>query len=343
MQVAQVRTANMGKFQATKIYNDLSMPCQGLTMRKAKTLDSILEAIGGTPIVRLGRIVPDDVATVYAKIESLNPMGSVKDRIAKGMIDDAEKHGFIREGTTIIEPTSGNTGIGLAMVCAVRGYRLILTMPDTMTVERRRLLEALGAELVLTPGNQGMNGAMQRAEDLSRTVADSIVLQQFRNASNPATHAQTTAVEITETFDSLDAFVAGVGSGGTISGVGRVLKQRFPGIRIIAVEPTDSAVLSGMEPGAHGIQGIGAGFVPDILDTSVYDSVVAVSTEDASAMTRALARMEGLFVGISSGAAVHAALDVAKELGPGRSVLAILPDTGERYLSTDLFEGKSHA
>ena len=312
-------------------------------MRKAKPLDSILEAIGDTPVVRLGRIVPDDVAAVYAKIESFNPMGSVKDRVAKGMIDDAEKRGFIREGTTIIEPTSGNMGIGLAMVCAVRGYRLILTMPDTMSAERRKLLEALGAELVLTPGDQGMSGAIQRAEDLSRTVADSIVLQQFKNESNPETHARTTAVEITEAFDSLDAFVAGVGSGGTISGVGRVLKREFPGIKIIAVEPADSAVLSGKEPGAHGIQGIGAGFVPEILDTSIYDSVVAVSTEDASTTTRALARREGLFVGISSGAAVHAALDVAKELGPGRSVLVVLPDTGERYLSTDLFEGKSHA
>ncbi|MGB2825687.1 MAG: cysteine synthase A [Thermoplasmata archaeon] len=312
-------------------------------MRKAKPLDSILEAIGDTPVVRLGRIVPGDVAAVYAKIESLNPMGSVKDRIAKGMIDDAERRGFIREGTTIIEPTSGNMGIGLAMVCAVRGYRLVLTMPDTMSVERRRLLEALGAELVLTPGDQGMSGAVQRADDLSRTVADSIVLQQFRNESNPTTHARTTAVEITETFDSLDAFVAGVGSGGTISGVGRVLKREFPGIKIIAVEPADSAVLSGKKPGAHGIQGIGAGFVPEILDTSIYDSVVAVSTEDASTTARALARREGLFVGISSGAAVHAALDVAKELGPGKSVLVVLPDTGERYLSTNLFEGESHA
>ncbi len=312
-------------------------------MRKAKPLDSILEAIGDTPVVRLGRIVPDDAATVYAKIESLNPMGSVKDRIAKGMVDDAERHGFIHKGATIIGPTSGNMGIGLAMVCAVREYRLILTMPDTMSVERRRLLEALGAELVLTPGDQGMNGAIQRAEDLHRTVTDSIILQQFENESNPATHALTTAVEITEAFDSLDAFVAGVGSGGTISGVGRVLKRKFPGIKIIAVEPTDSAVLSGKEPGAHGIQGIGAGFVPEVLDTSIYDSVVAVSTEDAAAATRALARREGLFVGISSGAAVHAALGVAKELGPGKTVLVVLPDTGERYLSTNLFEGKSHA
>ena len=312
-------------------------------MRKAKPLDSILEVIGDTPVVRLGRIVSDDVAAVYAKIESFNPMGSVKDRVAKGMIDDAERRGFIREGTTIIEPTSGNMGIGLAMVCAVRGYRLILTMPDTMSAERRKLLEALGAELVLTPGDQGMSGAIQRAEDLSRTVAASIVLQQFKNESNPETHARTTAVEITEAFDSLDAFVAGVGSGGTISGVGRVLKREFPGIKIIAVEPADSAVLSGKEPGAHGIQGIGAGFVPEILDTSIYDSVVTVSTEDAATATRALARREGLFVGISSGAAVYAALDVAKELGPGKSVLVVLPDTGERYLSTNLFEEKSHA
>jgi cysteine synthase A len=333
----------MRSIPATKIYNNLPMHCQGLTMRKAGPLSNILEAVGGTPIVSLSRIVPEGAATVYAKLESFNPMGSVKDRIAKGMIEDAEERGVIGEGSTIVEPTSGNTGIGLAMVCAVRGYRLILTMPDTMSVERRKMLEAMGVELVLTPGDRGMRGAIERAEQLVQTIPKSVTLQQFRNQSNPDTHARTTGAEIVKAFDSLDAFVAGVGTGGTITGAGRVLKQRYPGIIVVAVEPVDSAVLSGGPPGTHGIQGIGAGFVPETLDTSAYDSVVAVSTDDASHTARALARKEGLLVGISSGAAVHAAIGIAQELGPGKSVLVILPDTGERYLSTDLFEEKPNA
>jgi cysteine synthase A len=311
-------------------------------MRKAEPLDSILGTIGHTPIVRLRRIAPDTSAALYAKVESFNPTGSVKDRIAIGMIEEAERRGIIREGFTIVEPTSGNTGIGLAMVCAVRGYRLILTMPDTMSVERRRILRALGAELEVTPGELGMTGAIERSEELLESVPDSITLRQFTNPSNPATHSQTTAAEIVEAFDSLDAFVAGVGTGGTISGVGRVLKQEFPGIMVVAVEPAESSVLSGKASGAHGIQGIGAGFVPDVLDADVYDSVIGVSTEDATRTTRALARKEGVVVGISSGAAVCAAMEVARDLGRGKSVLTILPDTGERYLSTELFEEKSH-
>jgi cysteine synthase A len=312
-------------------------------MRKGEPLDSILDTIGRTPVIRLSRMIPKTSASVYAKIEAFNPMGSVKDRIAKGMIEDAERRGLIHAGSTIVEPTSGNTGIGLAMVCAVRGYHLILTMPDTMSMERRRLLRALGAELVLTPGGRGMMGAIERAEEVLKSVPDSITLQQFKNQSNPETHSRTTALEIVDAFDSLDAFVAGVGTGGTISGVGRVLRKEFPGIRVVAVEPADSAVLSGRAPGPHNIQGIGAGFVPEVLDTKVYDSVMTVTADDAAKTTRELAKTEGVFVGISSGAAAFAAMKIARELGPRKVVLVMLPDTGERYLSTDLFEEKSHA
>jgi cysteine synthase A len=312
-------------------------------MRKGEPLENILEAIGDTPIIKLGRIVTETSASLYAKVESFNPMGSVKDRIAKGMIEDAEMSGAVHEGSTIIEPTSGNTGIGLAMVCAVRGYRLILTMPDTMSRERRKMLRALGAELILTPGDEGMDGAIERAGQLVESIPGAVMLQQFKNPSNPKTHSLTTAAEIIRAFDSLDAFVAGVGTGGTITGVGNALKQRFTGLRVIAVEPEGSAVLSGEARGPHGIQGIGPGFVPEILDTTVYDSVVKVSFENAVKTTRLLARREGLLMGISSGAAVHAALGVANDLGRGRSVLVLLPDTGERYLSTELFEEESHA
>jgi len=302
----------------------------------------ILDAIGNTPIVRLKRMAPEGAAAVYAKVESLNPMGSIKDRIAKGMIEDGERRGLIKEEVTLIEPTSGNTGLGLAMVCAVKGYRLILTMPDTMSTERRHLLEALGAELIITRGELGMKGAIDKAEEIAKSTPGSVMLQQFKNPANPQTHELTTAIEIVSEFESLDAFVAGVGTGGTITGVGRVLKREFPGIRIVAVEPKESAVLSGGEPGSHRIQGIGAGFVPDTLDATIYESVIKVSYEEAAAATRALARQEGILAGISSGAATHAALKVAKDLGQGKAVLVILPDTGERYLSTDLFEGKSH-
>ncbi len=311
-----------------------------MSMDKA-TFD-ILDAIGDTPVIRLKRMTSEGAAEVYAKLESFNPMGSIKDRIARGMIEDGEKRGVIKEGTTLIEPTSGNTGIGLAMVCAVKGYRLILTMPDAMSTERRRLLEAMGAELVITRGELGMKGAIDKAEEIAMSTPSSVMLQQFKNPANPQTHEHTTAVEIVNEFDSLDAFVAGVGTGGTITGVGRVLRREFPGIRIVAVEPEESAVLSGEEPGIHRIQGIGAGFIPDALDVAIYDSVIKVSYDDAVAATRALAEREGILSGVSSGAATHAALEVADDLGPGKSVLVILPDTGERYLSTDLFEGKSH-
>jgi cysteine synthase A len=311
-------------------------------MSTDETTFDILDAIGNTPIVRLKRMVPDGAAAVYAKVESLNPMGSIKDRIAKGMIEDGERRGLIKDGATVVEPTSGNTGVGLAMVCAVKGYRLILTMPDTMSKERRHLLEALGAELVITKGELGMKGAIDKAEEIAKSTPGSVILQQFKNPANPQTHELTTAVEIVSEFESLDAFVAGVGTGGTITGVGRVLKREFPGIRIVAVEPKESAVLSGGEPRSHRIQGIGAGFVPDTLDASIYELVIKVGYEEAAAATRALAREEGILAGISSGAATHAAVKVAKDLGQGKAVLVILPDTGERYLSTDLFEGKSH-
>jgi len=324
-------------FRTVKINNDSAIPCQGLTMRKAKPLDSILETIGRTPIIRLRRIVPDDSATLYAKLESFNPMGSIKDRVAGGLIEDAEKHGVIREGSTIIEPTSGNTGIGLAMVCAVKSYRLILTMPDTMSVERRKLLRALGAEVVLTPGASGMSGAVEKAAELAAAIPGAFVPQQFENKANPMTHRKTTAMEILKALDKVDAFVAGVGTGGTITGVGQVLRRKFPEVKVIAVEPEESPVLSGGRPGPHTIQGLGAGFLPKILDTKVYDSVVKVRHEDAVRTSRDLARLEGMLVGISSGAAAWAALRVAKELGPGKNVVVIFPDTGERYLSTDLF------
>jgi cysteine synthase A len=301
-------------------------------------MNNLLEAVGNTPMIRLNRVVQPGSATVYAKVESFNPMWSVKDRIAKAMIEDAEHRGLLRPDTTIIEPTSGNTGIGLAMVCAVKGYRLILVMPETMTLERRKIMAALGAQLVLTPGPEGMGGAIRKAEALTASTPNSFMPQQFKNPANPAVHRTTTAIEIIEALDHVDAFVAGVGTGGTITGVGQVLRKKFPSVKIFAVEPEDSPVLSGGKPGPHKIQGIGAGFVPDVLDTKVYDSVIKVATKDAQATTRALAKMEGLFVGISSGAAAWAAIKVAKDLGPGKTVVVILPDLGERYLSTDLFQ-----
>ena len=306
-------------------------------MARSKVLDNILETVGNTPMVRLNRIVPEGGATVYAKLESFNPMWSVKDRIAKGMIEAAEKKGKVNKDTTIIEPTSGNTGIGLAMVCAVKGYKLILTMPETMTVERRKIMAAFGAQLVLTPGPEGMGGAIRKAEELVKSTPNAFMPQQFKNKANPLVHRKTTAKEIVKVLPSVDAFVAGVGTGGTITGVGQVLKKRFPGVKIIAVEPEDSPVLSGGSPGPHRIQGIGAGFIPPILDTKVYDRVVKVATKDAFETSRRLARQEGIFAGISSGAACFVALNVAKELGTGMTVVVLLPDLGERYLSTDLF------
>lgn len=306
-------------------------------MARPKTMESILDTVGNTPLVRLGRLTPAGSASVYAKLESFNPMSSVKDRIAKSMIEVAERKGKVSKNTTIIEPTSGNTGIGLAMVCAVKGYKLVLTMPETMTIERRKLLAAFGAQLVLTPGPEGMNGAIKKAEELVDSTSDSFMPQQFKNKANPWIHKKTTAKEIIRALDKIDAFVAGVGTGGTITGVGQVLKKKNPQVRIVAVEPEDSPVLSGGSPHPHKIQGIGAGFVPQILDTKIYDSIIKVATKDAQETSRKLAKTEGILVGISSGAATFAALKVAQELGAGKTVVVVLPDTGERYLSTDLF------
>ncbi|UCH84486.1 MAG: cysteine synthase A [Candidatus Latescibacterota bacterium] len=295
-------------------------------------LENILDTIGRTPLVRLGRINPN----IYAKIESFNPGGSVKDRISLAMIDAAERAGAIKPGDTIVEPTSGNTGIGLAMVAAVRGYRLVLTMPESMSVERRKLLRAYGAEIILTPAEKGMRGAVEQADSLARGNGF-FQPQQFANAANPDVHRRTTAREILSDIDTFDFFVAGVGTGGTITGVGTVLRRELPDVTIVAVEPDDSPVLSGGKPGPHKIQGIGAGFVPDVLDTDVYDRIIRVRSDDARAAARMLARKEGILAGISCGAALFGAVQVANE-HPGKTVVTVLPDTGERYLSTDLFE-----
>jgi cysteine synthase A len=300
---------------------------------------TILEQIGNTPIVRLEKLEEKGSAAIYAKVEAFNPGGSIKDRICLSMIEKAEADGCLKPGATVVEPTSGNTGIGLSMVCAVRGYKLILTMPDTMTVERRRLLTAYGAELVLTPGAQGMRGAVQKAEELA-AAHGYLMPQQFKNPANPEVHRRTTGPEIISAMAglSIDGFVAGIGTGGTITGVGEVLRKKHPHVRVAAVEPADSPVLSGGEPGPHKIQGIGAGFVPDVLDTKIYDEVIRVSNDAAYAATKRLAMEAGLLVGISSGAALVGALQLAKQLGHGKNVVVILPDTGERYLSTGVFD-----
>ena len=300
---------------------------------------SIIELIGNTPLVRLNRIPKEGSAEIVVKLESLNPMASVKDRIGAAMIEAAEQEGRIRPGeTTIIEPTSGNTGIALAFVCASKGYRCILTMPDTMSIERVRTLRALGARVILTPGDLGMRGAIQKAEALVRSTPKAFMPQQFNNPANPAIHRRTTAIEILEdTGGQLDAFVAGVGTGGTITGCGEVFKERLRQVLICAVEPEDSAVLSGGEPGPHRIQGIGAGFIPEVLNRSIIDRIITVSYETARQMTRRLAKEEGIFVGISSGAVAWAATEVANELGPEKRVVAVLPSFGERYLSSDVF------
>jgi cysteine synthase A len=298
--------------------------------------DTVLDLVANTPLVRLHRVVPDGSAEVLAKLESLNPAGSVKDRIALSMIEDAEARGELKTGDTIVEPTSGNTGIGLAMVCAVKGYRLILTMPEDMSIERRKLFARYGAELVLTPAIEGMSGAVYAAQELVDQHRY-FMPQQFNNPANPEMHRRTTALEILKATDGkLDAFVAGVGTGGTITGVGEVLKQRVPGVRVVAVEPARSPVLAGGKPGLTGIQGIGASFVPSVLNREVYDELIAVSDEDAMAMTARLTKEEGLLVGVSSGANVAAALQVAAKLGAGKRVVTVLPDTGERYLSVNL-------
>jgi cysteine synthase A len=301
------------------------------------------ELIGNTPLVRLNRVTAGLKAEVVAKLESFNPLGSVKDRIGVAMILDAEEKGLINKDTVIIEPTSGNTGIALAFVCAIRGYRLILTMPDTMSLERRRLLAALGAELVLTPGAEGMPGAVRKAEELAGSLPNSFIPQQFKNPANPEIHRLTTAEEIwRDTQGQVDILVAGVGTGGTITGVAEVIKSRKPGFRVVAVEPADSPVLSGGRPGPHKIQGIGAGFVPEILRMELVDEIIPVRHEDAGRMARRLAREEGILAGISSGAATWAALQVAaRPENEGKMIVAILPDTGERYLSTWLFEEAS--
>ena len=299
-----------------------------------KIADSVLDLIGATPLVRLRRLPKPGGAAVVAKLEARNPGGSVKDRTALAMIEDAERRGVLRPGGTIVEPTSGNTGIGLAMVAAVKGYRLILTMPEDMSVERQRLMTRFGAEIHLTPAIEGMTGAVFAAEELLREHPDYFMPQQFQNPANPEVHRRTTAVEILEAVGGrLDAFVAGVGTGGTITGVGEVLKEKMPGVKIIGVEPAKSPVLSGGRPGLHGIQGIGASFVPGVLNQSVIDRVVQVRDEDATAYSRRLSREEGLLVGVSAGAAVWAACEVAATMRPEQLVVTVLPDTGERYLS----------
>jgi cysteine synthase A len=299
---------------------------------------SVLDLIGGTPLVRLRRVVPEGAAAVLGKLENLNPAGSVKDRIALAMIEAAERDGILKPGATIVEPTSGNTGIGLALVCAVKGYRLILTMPEDMSIERRRLLERFGAELILTPAIEGMTGSVFAARQLCDRHADYFMPQQFENPANPEVHYRTTGPEILAATDGrVDAFVAGVGTGGTITGVGRLLRERFGGsVLIIAVEPSRSPVLSGGRAGMHGIQGIGASFVPGVLDREIYDEIVRIEDKDAYTMTRRLSREEGLLVGISAAANVIAANRAATRLGPGKTVVTMLCDTGERYLSVNL-------
>lgn len=306
-----------------------------------RTFDKITDLIGGTPILKLNNYIAlnELPANIYAKLEYLNPAGSVKDRIAKAMIDDAEAKGALKPGAVIIEPTSGNTGIGLAAVAASKGYRIILTMPETMSVERRNLLKAYGAELVLTDGAKGMKGAIAKAEELAQQIEGGFIPSQFTNSANPTAHFNTTGPEIWEDTDGkVDIFVAGVGTGGTVSGVGKYLKSKNPNVKVVAVEPAGSPVLSKGVAGPHKIQGIGAGFVPETLDTKVYDEIIAVENEDAFATGRTLARKEGLLVGISSGAAVYAATQLAKRPeNKGKNIVVLLPDTGDRYLSTPMF------
>ena len=301
--------------------------------------NSITELVGKTPVIKLNSIVPEGSADVYVKLEAFNPGSSVKDRIALRMIEDAEKAGTIKPGDTIVEPTSGNTGIGLAWVGAAKGYKVVIVMPDTMSVERRKIIQAYGAELVLTPGSEGMKGAIAKAQGLALEIPNSFIPSQFTNAANPAAHRSTTGPEIwRDTDGKVDIFVAGVGTGGTITGTGRYLKKQNPDVKVVAVEPASSPVLSQGKAGSHKIQGIGAGFVPDVLDTKVYDEIIAVENDDAFAAGKLVGKKEGVLVGISSGAAIWAAIELAKRPeNAGKTIVALLPDTGDRYLSTPLF------
>ena len=303
---------------------------------------SVDQLIGKTPLLELGRLMREEAlpARLLAKLEYLNPAGSVKDRVAKAMLDDAERRGILKPGSVLIEPTSGNTGIGLAAVAAARGYRVIIVMPETMSIERRRMMRAYGAELVLTNGADGMKGAIAKAEELVKEIPDALIPGQFTNPANPAAHYAATGPEIwADTDGQIDLFVAGVGTGGTVTGVGRYLREQNPNVRIVAAEPASSPVLSGGKAGAHKIQGIGAGFVPDVLDTTVYDEVIPVSNEDAFLTARRIGRLEGVAVGISSGAAAHASIQLAKRPeNRGKTIVVLFPDGGDRYLSTALYE-----
>lgn len=301
--------------------------------------NNIASLVGGTPIVRLNRLTDENSADVYLKLEYMNPGSSVKDRIALAMIEAAEASGELKDGDTIIEPTSGNTGIGLSMIAAAKGYKAILVMPDTMSKERRNLLRAYGAKLILTPGAEGMKGAIKKAEELQAENSGYFMPQQFNNKANPKVHEETTGKEIIEQMkDGLDGFVVGIGTGGTITGAGKVLKEAFKDIKIYAVEPNDSAILSGDTPGPHKLQGLGAGFIPSILNTEIYDGIVRISNEEAFETSRIVATTNGILGGISAGAAVAAGIKVAKTLGKGKKVLVIIPDNGERYLSTPLYQ-----
>ncbi|HBP3205888.1 TPA: cysteine synthase A [Staphylococcus aureus] len=303
-----------------------------------KPVDNITQIIGGTPVVKLRNVVDDNAADVYVKLEYQNPGGSVKDRIALAMIEKAEREGKIKPGDTIVEPTSGNTGIGLAFVCAAKGYKAVFTMPETMSQERRNLLKAYGAELVLTPGSEAMKGAIKKAKELKEEHGY-FEPKQFENPANPEVHELTTGPELLQQFEgkTIDAFLAGVGTGGTLSGVGKVLKKEYPNIEIVAIEPEASPVLSGGEPGPHKLQGLGAGFIPGTLNTEIYDSIIKVGNDTAMEMSRRVAKEEGILAGISSGAAIYAAIQKAKELGKGKTVVTVLPSNGERYLSTPLY------